>query len=460
MSTPEQRADTDHLQGSRPTRQTSFATIFDYNLPMVSVGFMFLLVNMYLMKFATDTLHMAPAVIGMIFGFSRIWDAITDPVAGYWSDRTQTRVGRRRPWLLGSILPLAAAFYMLWNPPPDLSGTNLTLWMTAGVFLFYTSMTVVVVPHQSLGAELSDDPHDRTRIFGGRHVAWILGSFGALAGMSLIIESDGTRLMASRVSIFIILVSTVFTVWMVARVKERPEYQGRGSSNPFRAYRDVFRNRHARILLAVFLVESLGAATINALTVYVAEYVVGTPRLAPLYILLYMIPSAAAVPFWVWVSGRLGKKYIWTTSTFFSALGFGGMFLLQEGDVIVISVLAVLLGFFGSAGAVVAPSIQADVIDFDELETGDRKEGAYFAAWNFVYKFGVGVTLMLTGFVLEASGFVPNKAQGEEALFALKALYALFPLCCYLIATFLLTRFGLDEAEHARIRRELDARRA
>ena len=278
--------------------------------------------------------------------------------------------------------------------------------------------------------------------------------------MSLIIESDGTRLMASRVSIFIILVSTVFTVWMVARVKERPEYQGRGSSNPFRAYRDVFRNRHARILLAVFLVESLGAATINALTVYVAEYVVGTPRLAPLYILLYMIPSAAAVPFWVWVSGRLGKKYIWTTSTFFSALGFGGMFLLQEGDVIVISVLAVLLGFFGSAGAVVAPSIQADVIDFDELETGDRKEGAYFAAWNFVYKFGVGVTLMLTGFVLEASGFVPNKAQGEEALFALKALYALFPLCCYLIATFLLTRFGLDEAEHARIRRELDARRA
>jgi len=426
---------------------------------MVSVGFMFLLVNMYLMKFATDILHMAPALIGTIFGVSRIWDAITDPVVGYWSDRTRTRAGRRRPWLLGSIVPLSVSFYMLWNPPRDLSTADLNVWMASAIFLFYTAMTIIVVPHQSLGAEISDDPHNRTRIYGGRHIAWIVGSFGALAGMSLIIEADDTRFVASQVSIFTIFGGAALTGWMIFRVKERPEYQGRGATNPFRAYRDVFANRHARLLLVVFLVESLGSATINALTVYVAEYVVGTPRLAPLYILLYMIPSAASVPFWVWVSGRLGRKRIWIASTIVSSLGFGAMFLLQEGDVVLISVLAVILGFSGSAGAVVAPSIQADVIDFDELQTGERKEGAYFAAWNFVYKFGVGLTLMLTGFVLEFSGFTPNAAQSDESLFALRALYGLFPLGCYLIAAFLLTRFSLDEAEHARIRRELEARR-
>ncbi len=459
MSTGSKQGGPQSGQGDRPgSGGTSLSTIVNYNLPMVSVGFMFLLVNMYLMKFATDVLLMAPAVIGLIFGISRLWDAVTDPLAGYWTDRTRSRLGRRRPWLLASILPLAVAFYMLWNPSPELSSTGLIVWMAAGIFLFFTAMTIVVVPHQSLGAEISDDPHDRTRIFGGRHIAWILGSFAALAGMSLIIEAEDIRSMASDVSTVTIVAGTFFMAWMVFRVKERPEYQGRGGASPFSAYRDVFRNRHARLLLVVFLAESLGVATINALTVYIAEYVVGTPRLAPLYILLYMIPSAACVPFWVWISKRVGKKYIWMTSMLISAAGFGAMFLLQNGDVVLISVLAVILGIGGSAGAVVAPSIQADVIDFDELETGDRKEGAYFAAWNFVYKFGVGLTLMLTGFVLEASGFAPTQVQSEDALFALKALYALFPLGCYLIATYLLSRFSLDEAEHARIRRELDER--
>jgi GPH family glycoside/pentoside/hexuronide:cation symporter len=395
----------------------------------------------------------------MIFGVSRIWDAVTDPLVGYWTDKTQSRLGRRRPWLLASILPLAVAFYMVWSPPLGLSGGALTAWMGFGVFLFFSAMTIVIVPHQSLGAEISDDPHQRTRLFGGRHIAWILGSFSALAAMSLMIEAEDIRSMAPRISGWTILFSALLMGWMVLRVGERPDYKGRGGSNPFSAYADVFRNRHARLLLIVFLAESLGIATINALTIYVAEYVVGTPGLAPLYILFYMIPSAASVPFWVRASRRYGKKRIWITSMLIAAFGFGAMFLLENGDVALISVLAFVLGIGGGAGSVVAPSIQADVIDFDELETGDRKEGAYFAAWNFVYKLGVGVTLMLTGFILELSGFVPNAVQSEQALFALKALYALFPMACYLLATVLLSRFSLNEAEHAKIRKALAERK-
>ena len=106
----------------------------------------------------------------------------------------------------------------------------------------------------------------------------------------------------------------------------------------------------------------------------------------------------------------------------------------------------------------VGPSIQADVIDFDEHQTGQRKEGAYFAAWNFVFKSASGLTLMLTGWVLQFSGFVPNAEQTESARFWMLALYSLFPLVCYVIGTALFTSFSLDEAEHRRIRAELDAR--
>jgi GPH family glycoside/pentoside/hexuronide:cation symporter len=171
-----------------------------------------------------------------------------------------------------------------------------------------------------------------------------------------------------------------------------------------------------------------------------------------------MIPSALSVPLWIWASRRFGKKRLWIFSTVAAALGFGAMIFVGEGSVILISVLAAMLGFTSGAGAVVAPSIQADVIDYDELKTGQRKEGAYFAAWNFVYKLATGITLILTGIVLEAAGFAPNQAQTESAQTALRVLYALFPLGCYLAGAALLTRFRLDEREHARIRLELDAR--
>ena len=429
-----------------------------YNVPTVGVGYMFLVVNMYMMKFATDELLIAPSTIGLIFGVSRIWDALTDPLAGYLSDRTRSRLGRRRPWILASIVPIGLAFYMVWSPPLAFTEGWLTAWMAAGIFLFYSAMTIFIVPHTSLGAELSLDHHERTRIFGMRHFTWVFGSFLAVGGMAVLISSSDPRTAASWLAVAAILATSAMLVWMVVGVGERVEFQGRGEGNPFKAFRDVLRNPHARLLLLIFLIESLGGATISVLTAFVAEYIVGTPEYTALYIVLYMVPSALSVPLWVRLSRRFGKKRLWIFSTIAAGLGFGSMAFLGEGSVGLISALAFGLGFASGAGGVVAPSIQADVIDYDELTTGQRKEGAYFSAWNFVYKLATGVTIMLTGVVLEAAGFAPNQAQTESARLALKGLYAIFPLACYLVGALLLLRFRLDEAEHARIRGELDAR--
>ena len=121
-----------------------------------------------------------------------------------------------------------------------------------------------------------------------------------------------------------------------------------------------------------------------------------------------------------------------------------------------ISVLAVICGLGAGSGAVVAPSIQSDVIDYDEYLTGKRKEGTYFAAWNFVFKSATGITLMLTGFVLSLSGFVPNEEQTDTAKLALLTLYAIFPLVCYSIGVMIFSRFSLNEAEYHNIRSALD----
>jgi GPH family glycoside/pentoside/hexuronide:cation symporter len=432
--------------------------ILTYVAPTVGVGFMFLLVNLYLMKFATDVLLIAPGAMGLIFGVSRIWDAISDPVAGYLSDRTGTRMGRRRPWLLGSILPITLVFVLVWSPPVSLTGTAMVAWMAVMVFGFYTAMTIFIVPHTSLGAELTDSYHDRTRIFGIRHVSWTLGSVLALVGMGILITTDTPRPTALQLAIVAAVVTASLILYPALRLKERSEYQGRGGTNPYASFRDVLTNPHARLLLIVFLIENLGAATIGILTPYIAQYIVGTPENTVWYILSYMVASVIFVPIWLPLSRRFGKKRLWIFSMLLTGFAFGGMFFLETGSVRLIYTLAFLAGTAASCGGMVGPSIQADVIDYDEHETGQRKEGAYFAAWNFVFKSASGLTLMLTGWVLQFSGFVPNVEQTETARFWMLALYSLFPLVCYVIGTALFTRFSLDEAEHRRIRAALDAR--
>ncbi len=439
-----------------PPHRLRFSRIINYNLPTVGAGFMFFLITLYLLKFSTDVLLISPAVMGLIFGVSRIWDAITDPLVGYLSDRTNLKSGRRRPWMLLSVPFICGAFYMIWNPSPDLSATSLIVWMSIAVLLFYTAMTAFVVPHTSLGAELTTYYHERTKVFGVRHITWNVGSLLALIAMHQLIVDSQPRQIAFYVTLVAILAMAALVCWMFITVRERPDYQGRGEVNLFRAFTDVMKNKYAVILLGVFLIESLGGATIGILTPYIAEYIVGTPELTVMYIAAYLIPSVCSVPLWVRLSRRVGKKNMWLFSMLVTAFGFGGMFFVEEGTVALITSLAVVCGLGAGSGAVVAPSIQTDVIDYDEYCSGKRKEGVYFATWNFVFKSATGTTLVLTGMVLSMSGFVPNQEQTETVKLALLTLYAIFPLVCYLTGALIFTRFKFDESLYRKIRLALD----
>jgi GPH family glycoside/pentoside/hexuronide:cation symporter len=438
--------------------RTPLSSILIYASPAPCIGFMFFLVSMYLMKFSTDVLLIAPGVMGLIFGISRIWDGISDPLAGYLSDRTNTRIGRRRPWMLASLVPIVVVFLMMWSPPQMLTGTALVIWMAVGVIGFYTAMTIFGVPHASLGAELSMSYDDRNRVFGWRHICFMSGAFVAIGGMRLLIASDTPRATANSLALVASLLTVGVMLFCVARVRERPEHLGRGAENPFRAFRDVLKNPHARRLLIVALIEHLGSANITILTPYAAEYVYGTPQLTPLYVLCYLVAAVSTALFWVRLAKRYDKRRLWMFSMTLTGLAFGGMFLLGEGDWIPLALLSALGGVGGGCGPIVAPSIQSDIIDYDEYKTGERKEGAYFAAFSFAFKGSTGLTLMFTGFVLQLSGFAPNVEQTETAKLAIRILFALFPLVSLWCGALLLSRFALNREEHARVRAALDSR--
>ena len=444
----------------------SRSTVFAYGVPAIGAGYMYLLIGLYVMKFSTDVLLISPLVMGLIFSASRVWDAVSDPLVGYLSDRTRSRFGRRRSWMMASILPISVTYVMIFAPPTGLSGTGLAIWMAVAIIGFYSVMTAFFVPHLSLGAELSTNYHERSRLFGYRHGFWTFGSILCLAAMQLLIgaEQDGgdaARLRAWELSLPACAFMALMIVFAVVRLRERPEFQGRVSTNPLHAFRDVWRNHHARLLIIVTLIENIGSAAIGVLTLYVSQYVVGAPHMAPLVILFYMVPSALSVPLWIPLSRRFGKVRLWMLSMLATGIAFGAMFLLPflpaELRLPWMFVFAVFAGLAAGCGGTIGPSVQGDVIDYDEHLTGERKEGSYFAAWNFVYKSALGVMLALTGFVLELSGFVPNQPQTMATQLWMVGLYGIFPLVSYTIGAILFSRFSLDEAEYRKIRAALDA---
>ncbi len=438
-----------------------------YGAPGIGAGYMYLLLGLYIMKFSTDVLLIAPAVMGTIFGISRVWDAISDPMVGYLSDRTQTRLGRRRTWLLFSILPVSGMFIWVFSPPVALEGFALSLWMAVGVIGFYTAATIFIVPHMSLGAELTPNYHERSRLYGLRHAFFTAGSILALLSMHLLItaEQEGeaaVRFVAFELSAIAAVVTAVLIGYAVFRLRERSDFQGRVNPKPLGAFKDVWKNVHARLVLIVSFIEYIGSAVIGILTLYIAQYVVGRPELAVLFILSYMIPSSFSVPLWLPLSRRFGKIRLWMFSMMLTGVSFGGMaslpFLPDEFKVATITFFAIFAGLAAGCGGTIAPSVQSDIIDYDEYMTGERKEGSYFAAFNFVHKSATGVMIFITGYVLQFAGFVPNQEQTMTVQIALVVLYGIFPLVCYTIGTIMFSRFTLDEETHGKIRAELDKR--
>jgi len=436
-----------------PTRQ-----ILVYSAPVLGVFFANALISFYFMKFATDILLLAPAAAGAILLLGRVWDAVTDPLVGHWSDRTRSRLGRRRPWFLASALPLGLSVIALWSPPETLVGRALTLWLAVAFLVYLTFYTTFRVPHMALGAELTRGYHDRTRVFGIMQIVESLGILLAAGGLAVIENAALPRAAAALVSRGIAVMIVVLVLWTTFRLRERSEFQGRGQAGSLRAFGDVLRNPHARLLVAIFFLEQLGFASLVSLLPYISDYVLLTPGRTFLYLMGAIVALVASIPAWIVLSRRFGKQRVWIFSTGVKIAAFAGLFFVYAGDVAALALVCIAFGTMSGAGAVVGPSLKADVIDWDEGESGERKEGAYFAAWNFVQKAAAGVAGWLIGLVLSLSGFEPNVAQSDSALLGIRMLAAPWPMLLHVLAFVLVWRFGLDETAHRAARDRARAR--
>jgi GPH family glycoside/pentoside/hexuronide:cation symporter len=419
-----------------------------------------MLIALYLLKYTTDVLGMAPVAMGSILLVSRVWDAISDPVVGFLSDRTRHRLGRRSPWMLAAAIPMGLTFTMMWSAPATLGPTQLTLWVGAAVVAFYTFRTVFGVPHDSLAAELSTDYHDRNRVFGIRRAFFGVGSILVFVALDGFLDSPETRTTTIRVTAAAGLLTAMAITFTAATVNERPENLGRGSASVRGAWRSVLANRHARLLLGVFFLQQIGTGGVTMMAAYYAEYVLLDSGAFVRIMGSLFGCSVLSIPLWIALGKRFDKKVLLLVAMTTVGVALSSMGFLGEGDHAPLWLVACAAGIAVGGLDVLFPSIQADVIDCDELATGERKEGVYFASWHFAAKTAMGVSGVVAGVALEATGFTPNVVQSDEVRLAIRATMSIIPLVTYAAGIALFTRFALTQSEHRKVRQALQERDA
>jgi GPH family glycoside/pentoside/hexuronide:cation symporter len=439
----------------------AWRTIVAYGLPNLGATFVSTLFTVMFLKFCTDRLHVSPIVMGAIFLVAKVWNALADPLVGSWGDRTRSRFGRRRLWLFGASLPLALFVAMLWGPPAALDGDALVVWVAVSVVGYYTAISCVYVPHAALGVELTEHPPSRNRIFGAKHFLGVFGLGLAVACIRWVDDPETGRQNAALIG----MVGGAATALAIAGVlpflpRERADFQGRGGSSLRHAYRDVTRNREARLLLFVFFVESLGLGGLSVLVPYVTQYIMHRQDLTEAMLGVYIGAGFLAVPVWLLLARRFEKQTLWLAAMVLGAVGFGSLIFLGENGWPLMVFSSLLAGSAGACTNSIGQSLKADVIDLDELRTGERKEGAYFAAWSFVMKLGNAFLASSTGFALGLAGYVENQEQTETVKRTMLFLLGGMPLLGYGVGAWVFARFSLTRAQHEEVLRQLAERRA
>ena len=388
-----------------------------------------------------------------------IADGISDPIIGQLSDNWRSRRwGRRHGFMALAMLPYAAALLAIFNPPELASQAQLFAWYLVFAISVRTFLTLFTVPHMALGAELTLDRQERNRIFGVRQITRTLGMLVAATGGVYLVQ-QGVHA-ATWMAIGVGIASVVLIVGGISLLPpESPEFMGRGGDNPFRAVRDVAANPHARLLLFVFFIESVGSGGIGALTPFVVQYVMKMPEILPFMLGVYMISALIAVPFWVWLGNFFEKRHLWLYAMVQGGVGYSLIFWVDEGSWLLMAISSLLAGTAGACGNTLGQALKAEVIDFDEYLTNERKEGAYFAGWSFMSKLASGIMIGLVGISLDWAGYVENAAdQTERVKQTMLFLMGGVPMIGYGIGSLAFTRFRLSEAEHTRIRAELEER--
>lgn len=416
--------------GSKLIERHSSLRLFAYGLTSIPLAMAALPIYVHVPKFYSEALGLDLVAIGSLLLVARVFDAVLDPLLGYWSDLARDRRLGRFAFVALGIPVLALGMLGLFNPPPSITAW-LPWWLLSMLLLVYTAFSMMQISYQAYGAEISSDPVERTRITAFREGMGLAGVLLAAALPQVLSDQSGMRdgyAQYTYIFIPLLFVLTMLTITLSPRALIRaPALNSEAGATALQAMLKPLKNSLFNRLLIVFVFNGIAAAVPATLLLFYVADVLKSPQIAAASLVTYFIAGALGMPLWVWLSARIGKGRAWFVGMVVSIVAFVWAFMLGAGDTTAFLIICVLSGLGLGADLALPPSILADVIDVDERKGLGRNEGAYFGLWTLVTKMNLALAAGIALPALAFLGYVPNAANSSTALVSLAAVYALLP---------------------------------
>lgn len=443
------------------TQRLGDSILAAYGAPAVAFAILLLPPYVFLPGFYTQTLGLPLDWIGYIIILSRVFDAFTDPVLGFLSDRTRGRFGRRKPWIfLGTPLALVSVV-VLFAPPTAPSLGQFAF----GIFGLTLAWTMMILPYNAWGAELSGDYDERTRIAGVREGIGLAGTLIAASTPTVLTLSgyDDPRVHMAALAVLVVCLMLPTVAWLLIKVPEPPPLSQTRVS--FRTgLRAIAANAPFRRLILAYLINAFANGLPATLFLLFVSHVIGMQDAYGPLLLAYFLAGLIAIPFWSWLARRIGKHRSWVIAMVIACGAFAFTpFVVGEGEIVPFLIITVLSGIGVGADLVLPAAIQADVIDVDTQASGEQRTGLFFALWGIATKMSFALAAISLP-VLHAAGFdatgldaAGRTTNSPDALFALTMIYAALPIAMKLIAMALMWNFPLDAARQRAVRSQIEA---
>lgn len=444
-----------------------------------SIGRMIIVLNL--------GLGMNPALVGLLGALPRLTDAITDPLMGYISDKTRSRWGRRRPYIFVGAIAVGIIYALLWQLPADKSESFYFWYFLTGSLIFYLGYTVFATPWVALGYELTPDYHERTRLMGVQNfigsIAYMISPYflAIMYSKRLFVDVvEGAASLAIVIGVVVAALGVLPAIFLRERFKEvaaaeadeKDQRDGGGIAEVIMGFLRGFGTTlkfkpFLKLCAATFLVFN-GFILIASFQSYVIIYYVfaGDAATGADWVghsgLIQAISALGVIMFVTWLATKIGKRRAFYVSTGVSMVGFALKWFCYTPDNPYLLLIPAPLMAFGLAGLfTLMPSMIADVVDADELNTHERREGMYGSIFWWVVKLGQAVAIAGGGILLNVTGFdvALGGEQSADAIIYMRLFDAFVPCIASGIAIWAIASFSITEDKAYEIRMELEKRR-
>lgn len=434
-----------------------------YGLGDFAFNFYWLPLQVFLLKYYTDVLGLDSGAAGIIVMICLIWDGLVDPLIGIVANKTRTRFGRYRPYMLFGAIPLAVTFSFVFLPVP-FHDTALVVYALVTQLLFRTVYAAVNIPYGAMMASMTRDSMERNWLAGARMLFAFSGS--AVVGYAtprlvawLGIGSPDSAYFWSAAILSSFATLIIFASYGLTEERLEPVAE----QQPHPPLRELLRmlagnTPFLQAAAAIALFGFASTATSASLPYFVQYYMRGEPTMTgDLASMIPFVQMLAILP-WTLVSRHTGKRAAWIIGLLIATAALGVLVLIDRPDATTVFVLVAITAFGSAAIAVNFWSIVPDTVEYGEWRSGVRVEGFVFGLVTLIQKSALGLSSAFVGLYLVWIGYVPNQEQAPSTVEGLKYLFTLFPMIGMLASCAVMLFYRLDAGTHARLVAEIAAR--